>query len=127
MSDGPQMSIDEATAVLTAPGGFFEIEPKEIRGVTVRTWKQAPRSLRDVFEMSRAHGDAGFLVYEDETVTFAEHYRAAATLARRLIERFGIEKGDRVAIAMRNLPEWVTAFWAAAISGAVVVPESESP
>jgi len=116
------MSLEEATAVLTAPGGFFEIEPKEIRGVTLRTWKGAPGSLRDVFSMSRVHGDAGFLVYEDETITFAEHYRAAATLAHRLVERFGIEKGDRVAIAMRNLPEWVIAFWAAAVTGAVVVP-----
>jgi long-chain acyl-CoA synthetase len=116
------MSIEEANAVLTAPGGFFEIESKEIRGVIVRTWKSAPASLRDVFEMSRTHGDAGFLVYEDETLSFAEHYRAAATLAHRLIERFGIEKGDRVAIAMRNLPEWVIAFWAGAIAGAVVVP-----
>jgi long-chain acyl-CoA synthetase len=116
------MSLDGATAVLTAPGGFFEIEPKEIRGVTVRTWKSAPRSLRDVFAMSRAHGDAGFLVYEDERISFAEHYRSAATLAHRLVETLGVEKGDRVAIAMRNLPEWVVAFWAAAISGAIVVP-----
>lgn len=122
MSDRQPMSLEEATALLTAPGGLFEIESREIRGVTVRTWKSAPRSLRDVFAMSRAHGDAGFLVYEDETISFAEHYRAAATLAHRLIETFGIEKGDRVAIAMRNLPEWVIAFWAATISGAVVVP-----
>jgi long-chain acyl-CoA synthetase len=121
MTDQP-MSIAEADAVLTALGGFFEIEQKEIRGVTIRTWKSAPRSLREVFEMSRAHGDAGFLVYEDETMTFAQHYRTASTLAHRLVERFGIEKGDRVAIAMRNLPEWVTAFWAAVTVGAVAVP-----
>jgi long-chain acyl-CoA synthetase len=38
------------------------------------------------------------------------------------MDTFGVEKGDRVAIAMRNLPEWVVAFWAVAISGAIVVP-----
>ena len=121
MSDGQPMSLDEATAVLTAPGGFFEIERKEIRGITVRTWKSAPRSLRDVFAMSRAHGDAGFLVYEDEMISFAEHYRTAATLAHRLMDTFGVEKGDRVAIAMRNLPEWVISFAAALSVGAISV------
>ncbi len=33
-----------------------------------------------------------------------------------------MRKGDRVAIAMRNFPEWSIAFWAAAAAGAVVVP-----
>ena len=54
--------------------------------------------------------------------TFAEHYRAVATLAHALVDQFGISKGDRVAIAMRNLPEWVMAFWASIAVGAVVVP-----
>ena len=30
--------------------------------------------------------------------------------------------GDRVAIAMRNLPEFVVGFWGAALNGAIVVP-----
>ena len=72
--------------------------------------------------MSLAHGDAIFLVYEDERTTFAEHYRIACTLAHRLRTTFGIEQGDRVAIIMRNLPEWVMAFWAATLAGAIVVP-----
>ncbi len=55
-------------------------------------------------------------------MTFAEHFRLAAGLANVLVERYGIQKGDRVAIAMRNLPEWVIAFWAAIAAGAVVVP-----
>ena len=41
---------------------------------------------------------------------------------RSSIDRFGIEKGDRVAIVMRNFPEWSIAFWAAAAAGAIVVP-----
>ena len=62
------------------------------------------------------------MVYEDERTTFAEHYRVACTLAHRLRDEFGIAKGDRVAIVMRNIPEWVMAFWAAAAAGAIVVP-----
>jgi long-chain acyl-CoA synthetase len=112
----------EATATLTAPGQGFEMETLTIRGVPTRTWKKAPSTLRSVLEMSALHGDQTFLVYEDERITFAEHFRTAAGLAHALVDRFGIRPGDRVAIAMRNLPEWVTAFWAAIAAGAVVVP-----
>ncbi|HEY3942576.1 MAG TPA: class I adenylate-forming enzyme family protein [Acidimicrobiales bacterium] len=116
------MSLAEATARLTAPGALFEMEEVTIRGVPTRTWKSAPTSLRDVLALARGYGDADFVVYEGERTTFAQHHRAVATLAHRLIDRFGVQPGDRVAIAMRNLPEWVIAFWATVAVGAVAVP-----
>jgi long-chain acyl-CoA synthetase len=118
----PVPTLAEATAKLTAPGETFEMEKLTIRGVPTRTWKNAPASLRAVLELSALHGDKDFLVYEDERISFNQHFRTVATLARALTEQFGITKGDRVAIAMRNLPEWVMAFWAAISVGAVVVP-----
>lgn len=114
-------TVREVDAELTAPGRMFEIEETEIRGVTTRVWKRAPTSLRSVLERSRSHGGADFLVYEGERVSFEEHFRRAASTARSLVE-LGVRKGDRVAIAMRNLPEWVVAFWGAAAAGAIVVP-----
>jgi long-chain acyl-CoA synthetase len=93
----------------------------EIRGVRTRVWKNALPSLRSILEVTRLHGDSTFLVYEDDRLTFEEHFRHAATFARRL-ERYGVSKGDRVAIAMRNFPEWSVAFFGAAAAGAVVVP-----
>jgi long-chain acyl-CoA synthetase len=120
--DAPSMSIAEANEALTAVGQLFEMEELDIRGVPTRTWKNAPPSLRAILDMSLGHGDAVFLVYEDEQTTFAEHYRIACTLAHRLRAAFGIEQGDRVAIIMRNLPEWIMAFWAATLAGAIVVP-----
>jgi long-chain acyl-CoA synthetase len=115
-------TLAEVTATLTAPGQTFEMEVLTIRGVTTRTWKSAPSTLRTVLELSALHGDQDFLVYEDERITFAEHFRTVATLAHVLTDRYGVAKGDRVAIAMRNLPEWVMAFWASISVGAVVVP-----
>ena len=116
------MTLAEAEAELTAPGQLFEMDDLDIRGVPTRVWKPAPPSLRTVLDLSLAHGDKDFLVYEDERTTFDEHYRIVATLAHRLRDELGVEKGDRVAIAMRNLPEWVVAFWAVAVAGAVAVP-----
>jgi long-chain acyl-CoA synthetase len=115
-------TLAEVTATLTAPGAPFEMEEVVIRGIPTRTWKTAPPTLRTVLELSVAHGDQTFLVYEDERITFTEHFRLATGLAGVLIDRYGVKKGDRVAIAMRNLPEWVIAFWAAIAAGAVVVP-----
>ena len=115
-------SLAEITAQLTSPGATFEMDQVTIRGVPTRIWKGAPATLRTVLELSLLHGERDFLVYEDERMTFAEHFAAVTTLAHALVERFGITKGDRVAIAMRNLPEWVVAFWASIAVGAVVVP-----
>jgi long-chain acyl-CoA synthetase len=118
----PTISLTEANATLTAPGQLFEMEDVVIRGVSTRTWKNAPTSLRVVLDLSHGYGDATFLVYEDERTTYEAHYRIACTLAHRLMNEFAIAPGDRVAIAMRNLPEWVMAFWAITLTGAVVVP-----
>lgn len=118
----PMPSLAEVTAELTAPGQLFEMEELEIRGVPTRTWKSAPPTLRAVLELSVGHGDQDFLVYEDERISFSQHFAMVAALANTLVDRFGIKKGDRVAIAMRNLPEWVIAFWASIAVGAVVVP-----
>ena len=115
-------TIEEITRELTAPGKPFEIGEAVIRGVPTKIWKNAAPTLREVLEQSRRHADRGFLVYEDERMTFEEHFRAAAHLSNVLVERFGITKGDRIAIAMRNFPEWSLAFWASAAAGAVVVP-----
>ncbi len=116
------MSVAEADAQLTAPGQMFETDDVEIRGIPTKVWKNCPAALGDILTISRAHGDKVFLVYEDERMTFQEHFRTCAHLANILRDRFGVTKGDRVAIAMRNYPEWSVAFWAAAAAGAIVVP-----
>ena len=72
-------------------------------------------------QLGRAHGEATFLVHEDERVTFEAFFRAVAALAGDLRVN-GVEKGDRVAVAMRNMPEWPVAFYAAAALGAIVTP-----
>ncbi|MFV0309588.1 MAG: class I adenylate-forming enzyme family protein, partial [Desertimonas sp.] len=106
----------------TTPGQPFEMETVDIDGRPTRTWKHALRSVRALLEHSRTHGDAVFTVYEDERMTFADHYARAAAFARALVDDYGVAKGDRVAIAMRNFPEWSVAFFGAAAVGAIVVP-----
>jgi long-chain acyl-CoA synthetase len=115
-------SISEAVAALTAPGAPFEMEERAIGGVRLRVWKHAPPSLRAVFEASAGYAELPFLVYEDERLSYREHQARVIALAHHLGERFGIVKGDRVALALRNLPEWSIGFWAATSIGAIIVP-----
>ncbi|HEY8513893.1 MAG TPA: class I adenylate-forming enzyme family protein [Candidatus Binatia bacterium] len=115
-------SIAEVHAMLTAPGAPFEMEERTIRGIPTRVWKNAPPSLPAILAGTKAHGDKTLFVYEDERWTYDRHFRTVAHVAHLLRSRFGIEKGDRVAIAMRNFPEWSVAFWAASAAGAIVVP-----
>jgi long-chain acyl-CoA synthetase len=100
---------------------MFETERAVVQDRELTVWKNAPTSLRQILDLSLNHATRDFLVYEDQRYTFDEHYRAAATLAARLVE-LGVRKGDRVAIAARNLPQWVMAFWGSVVTGAVVVP-----
>jgi long-chain acyl-CoA synthetase len=115
------VSLAEAQTRLTAPGSRFEVEEVIVRGVPTRCWKHAPPTLREVLQTGRFYGERDFLVYEDERVSFESFWRASSAIAHALKSR-GIEKGDRVAIVMRNLPEWAVAFYGAAVIGAIVTP-----
>ena len=118
----PAMSIEQAHKLLvSAPASPFEIEERVIHGAKIKTWKNAPPSLAAVFEASVPFGPRVYMVNDDERVTFDAHRRAVSVFAKRLIAD-GVKKGDRVAIIMRNLPEWSVAFWAAILAGAIVTP-----
>ena len=118
----PVMSIAQCNAVMTAPGAKFEMEEKVINGIRLRTYKHAPLTLRDVVLNSKQWDFREYLVFEDERITYAAHYKAVAHLARRLLEDFGVQKGDRVAVVMRNYPQWAVGFWAALAIGAIATP-----
>lgn len=118
----PRVSVRDAFEILTAPGMPFETETRVIHGRTVRAYRHAFPHLRAVFEHGRRWGAREYLVFEGERLTFDAHARAVAALAQVFVRQYRIGRGDRIAIAMRNFPEWSIAFWAAAVSGAVVTP-----
>jgi len=116
-------SYADIDAELTGPGQVFEIEPTMVRGATTRAWKGAPSSLGQVLERGRATaGERTFIILGEERLTHDAHYQQVVALADRLRGELGVAKGDRVAIAMRNYPEWSIAFFASTMIGAVAVP-----
>ena len=96
---------------LTGPGQLFEIETLQVRGSPMRSYKHAPASLRDIWLGTAAYQDREYLIYEDERCTYAKAHEFTASIANWL-SRQGVKPGDRVAIAMRNYPEWMLSYWA---------------
>ena len=116
------MDRQAALAALTAPGEAYELEEVELYGRTCHAFRHAPPTLRDLFDESRS--DLPFIVYQDDRLSFEDAWREASRLGTLLLEQYGIEKGDRVAISMRNYPEWMIAFTAITSVGAVAVAMS---
>ena len=127
-----QRMIDE----LTIPGGLYEVAEETVRGIKYRFFKSRPVNLKEMYGlgiekdsfyakvMIRWFGDIDFpcLVYQDERYSYKEIYQLAARLAWGMKQQYGLEKGDRVAIAMRNYPEFCLAFMASTALGALAVP-----
>jgi long-chain acyl-CoA synthetase len=110
---------EQAIAELTAAGQPFELVGIEANGRRIRAFRNAPRSLRELFESAAT--DLPFLAYGDERLTFAQAWTAASRIGHVLVHECGVRPGDRVAISMRNYPEWILAFTAITAVGAIAV------
>ncbi|MCP5130454.1 MAG: acyl--CoA ligase [Pseudomonadales bacterium] len=114
--------FDELAAALTAPGQPFAVETIDIGGIEYRNYSAMPANLGAYFLNMLRHADKDFAVYQQERYTYGQAYNHSAEFAMGLVERFGVRKGDRVAILSRNNPQWMMAFVAVTSIGAVAVP-----
>lgn len=112
--------LKQAWQQLTAPGQFFEVGTIDVDGVPIRSYKHAPPSLRELWLSTAGHGDKDYLVFAGERCSYTQAQTFTASVAHWL-HSAGVKPGDRVAIAMRNYPEWMLAYWAVTSMGAVVV------
>ena len=105
---------------LTGPGGQFALTRINVRGADTLAYAAAPPHMRFFWELTAAHGDKDYIVYEDERYTYAEIHEQVRKLAAYLVAH-GAGKDGRVAVSMRNYPEWVVAYWATVSIGAALV------
>lgn len=105
---------------LTGPGGDFEIIRAEILGNDILTYRNAPPSIREFWLSTLQFADRPYLIYRDERLTYAQSHARTAAIAAWLFTQ-GVKPGDRVALSMRNYPEWMLIYWACASVGITVV------
>ena len=123
--DTPAMSVAEADAMLTGPGGFFEIVDETVGGTEMGVVASPHRSLRDLLAASVNHGGDGsaryYLFDDGRSATFAQNIEHAAAVAAGLAQRYGVGPGDRVALLGANQPGWIQGFWGTVSAGGVAV------
>ena len=116
----PIMSRRQAIKQVCAPGQPFEMKSTHIRGKPCRVFVNAPLTMHDLIFENQS--DLDFLIYKEERLSYETVYHRASALAAALILDYGVGKGDRVFIAMRNYPEWVISLFAITSIGAIAVP-----
>ncbi len=109
---------------LLEAGGLFAVQPMQVRGIAYeRVFLASNLSLRDFLSMAMMKvADREFIVHGDMRMTIAETWAASAQIADVLMREHDIGPGKRVAIAMRNYPEWIIAYFGIIATGATVVP-----
>ncbi|KAJ3810343.1 hypothetical protein F5876DRAFT_41993 [Lentinula aff. lateritia] len=118
----PKRDFAEVERLLCAPGNLHEVETRVIDGLVQRVYKNLWPSIRAFWLTAvRLHGEKTYAVFEKQRFTFREVNERAAKAASIFREIYGISKGDRVAICCRNYPEFLIAFWACHLIGAVSV------
>jgi long-chain acyl-CoA synthetase len=115
------MDFHEACAVVCAPGTRFEIREVDVFGVPTKVFTGTPPNMRHLFAAAASRTD-DFIVFEDERWPMPRVLELIGRIGHALVNDLGVAKGDRVAIAMRNYPEWIAAFAAITAVGAVAVP-----
>ena len=112
--------MEAGLARLTAPGAPLALTTIERNGVTLPMVATAPPALPQYFaHFCAQHADAVFLVAGDERLTFAQVHAEARRVAAALVDGFGVRRGDRVGIAMRNSPSWIVLYMGVLIAGGV--------
>lgn len=112
--------LKKAREELTGPGGPFEIVRADILGQKLLSYKNAPPSIREVWLSTTQFADRPYLIYGDERLTYADSHKLVNAAAAWLAAQ-GVKPGDRIAVAMRNFPEWMLIYWAAVSIGVAVV------
>ncbi len=115
------LRIDRAIANLSVAGGPLPLASYTLPcGVEVPVIAAAPPNLVGYFAyFSAQHGDADFLVDGDERLSFATVHAEALRVAHALVGGYGVQKGDRVGIAMRNAPSWIVLYMGVIMAGGV--------
>ena len=94
----------------------------DLDGVEYRNFATLPANLGQYFQVMLQHAQKDFAVYLDERYTYAQGYQHSCEFGAALVQRYGLAKGDRVAILSRNNPQWMMAFIGVTSVGGVAVP-----
>jgi long-chain acyl-CoA synthetase len=108
---------DAMLAEVTGPHGRIQIGRDADGRAMVTNLPPTLPAMFDVFCI--LHGATEAVVADGERLTFAQLDEQATRAAKALVGGWGVRKGDRVAIAMRNGAAWIIVYMAVLKAGAI--------
>ncbi|WP_428682924.1 class I adenylate-forming enzyme family protein [Sphingopyxis sp.] len=118
MPSALDLRLETAYNLITGPGGPIQVGSVERFGRQLPFIANAPTNLADYVAFFAAqHGDATFLVEGNERLSFRQVYAAARQVAAGLVEGHGVQRGDRVGLAMRNANAWCVSYLGILLAG----------
>lgn len=118
MPSALDLRLEAAYNLITGPGGPIQVGSVERFGRQLPFITNAPTNLADyVAYFAMQHGDATFLVEGDERLSFKQVYMAARQVAAGLVDGYGVQRGDRVGLAMRNANAWCVSYIGILLAG----------
>jgi long-chain acyl-CoA synthetase len=110
--------LDFADKALQASASPFELE---VTPQGFSRYRHAPVSMAATIDYFDQFSAREYLVFEEQRITYGEAKERILAMMDAFT-RSGLKPGDRVAVAMRNFPEWVFGFFAITASGLIAVP-----
>lgn len=118
MPSALDLRLEAAYNLMTGPGGPIQVGSVERFGRELPFITNAPTNLADyVAYFAMQHGDATFLVEGDERLSFKQVYGAARRVAAALVDGHGVQRGDRIGLAMRNANAWCVSYLGILMAG----------
>ncbi len=118
------MTPEDAVNHVITTNPTFEVHKVDVRGVTVKAFKNIPPTVPALMAAGWAqHGEGQlpYLAYKDETLSYADFTSSVNRMAHAMRDELGLGQGDRIALAMRNYPELLIMVLAISSIGGVVV------
>lgn len=114
--------IDRCVQHILETEDVLKVGEVEVFGVRQPGYVNAPGDLRFLLMKAMEYADQTAVVLDDQRWSFGELAGKSVAIANALIERHGVTPGTRVALALRNSPEWMACFLGIIAAGGVVVP-----
>ena len=116
------MDFNQAVQQILNTDELFQTENVEIRGTIYKAFNKVPADLKELLEYGKKVREwEEFIVYEKEKISYLDFCDQVSRVSSFLQKEVGIKKGDKVAIAMRNYPEYLAILMAVASIGGIVV------
>ena len=116
------MDFNQAVQKVLDTDELFQTDDVEIRGTFYKAFNKVPADLKELLDYGKTVREwEEFIVYEKEKISYLDFCDQVSRVSSYLQKEVGIKKGDKVAIAMRNYPEYLAILMAVASIGGIVV------